>query len=227
MEVNTQASGTGGKDNLAYWPEIVQVQQRWERASDEARKDKQKWVDEVENIVGKTRIYVWHFGESNPLGSAKRKLLTDDFGFRMFCPVGVNQSRTFEGPSVVITNRPCMLFPRKMPGDGAYFVALWTGVSGEFDELVTLVGPQLDRRAAELSPVERAILAIGAWELKHRHEIPYRVVINEAVELAKSYGGTDGYKFVNGVLDKMAAEMRAAEIGAPAAARNPSAVDAV
>jgi hypothetical protein len=51
MEVNTQASGTGGKDNLAYWPEIVQVQQRWERASDEARKDKQKWVDEVTAAV--------------------------------------------------------------------------------------------------------------------------------------------------------------------------------
>jgi len=115
-------------------------------------------------------------------------------------------------------------FPK---ADGAYFDALWTGVAGEFDELVTLFGPQLDRRAAELSPVERAILAIGAWELKHRHEIPYRVVINEAVELAKSYGGTDGYKFVNGVLDKMAAEMRAAEIGAPAAARGPSVVDAV
>ena len=97
--------------------------------------------------------------------------------------------------------------------DGAYFDELWTGVTAEFDDLVTLCGPLLDRRAAELSPIERAVLAIGAWEMKHRLEIPYRVVINEAVELAKSYGGTDGHKFVNGVLDKLAASLRASELG--------------
>ena len=67
-------------------------------------------------------------------------------------------------------------------------------------------------RAAELSPIERAILVIGAWELEHRVEIPCRVVINEAIELAKSYGGTDGHRFVNGVLDKLAATLRAAEM---------------
>ena len=78
------------------------------------------------------------------------------------------------------------------------------------------LAPHLDRAAAELSPIERAILVIGAWELAHRLEIPYRVVINEAVELAKSYGGTDGHKFVNGVLDKLAADVRAAEIDARA-----------
>jgi N utilization substance protein B len=104
-------------------------------------------------------------------------------------------------------------FPK---ADGAYFDELWSGVAAEFDELVALCAPYLDRKAAELSPVERAILVLGAWELKHRMEIPYRVVINEAVELAKSYGGTDGHKFVNGVLDKMAGELRAAEIRAVA-----------
>ncbi len=98
--------------------------------------------------------------------------------------------------------------------DEAYFDALWAGVSGEFDALVALVAPHLDRRPEELSPIERAILAIGAWELTHRLEIPYRVVINEAVELAKTYGGTDGHKFVNGVLDKLAAQARAPEIAA-------------
>ena len=67
---------------------------------------------------------------------------------------------------------------------------------------------------------------IGAWELAHRLEIPYRVVINEAVELAKSYGGTDGHKFVNGVLDKLAAELRAAEIAALAEGRGAGIVDA-
>jgi N utilization substance protein B len=103
--------------------------------------------------------------------------------------------------------------------DQAYFDELWTGVCAEFDELVVLCAPHLNRRAAALSPVERAILAIGAWELTRRLEIPYRVAINEAVELAKSYGGTDGHKFVNGVLDKLAAQVRAAEIAAPAEGR--------
>jgi N utilization substance protein B len=77
---------------------------------------------------------------------------------------------------------------------------------------VALLAPHLDRRAAELSPIERAILVIGAWELKDRVEIPCRVVINEAIELAKSYGGTDGHRFVNGVLDKLAATLRASEM---------------
>ncbi len=98
--------------------------------------------------------------------------------------------------------------------DQAYFDALWTGVTAQFDALVALVAPHLDRRPEELSPVERAILAIGAWELRDRLEIPYRVAINEAVDLAKAYGGTDGYRYVNGVLDKVAAELRAAEIAA-------------
>jgi transcription antitermination protein NusB len=96
--------------------------------------------------------------------------------------------------------------------DQAYFDEVWAGVTAQYDALIELVAPCLDRRAAELSPIERAILVIGAWELRHRLEIPYRVVINEAVEIAKAYGGTDGHKFVNGVLDKLAATLRADEI---------------
>ena len=98
--------------------------------------------------------------------------------------------------------------------DQAYFDALWTGVSEQFDELVALCAPYLDRRPADLSPVERAILAIGAYELTRRPEIPYRVAINEAVEIAKAYGATDGHRYVNAVLDKLAAEIRAPEIAA-------------
>ena len=94
------------------------------------------------------------------------------------------------------------------------FDALWAGVTAEYDALVLLFSPDLDRRATALSPIERAILVIGAWELRHRPEIPCRVVINEAIELAKSYGGTDGHKFVNGVLDKLAATLRTAEMEA-------------
>jgi N utilization substance protein B len=103
--------------------------------------------------------------------------------------------------------------------DRDYFDALWTGVTTGYDALVERVSPFLDRAAAQLSPVERAILVIGAWELSHRPEVPYRVVIDEAVELAKSYGGTDGHKFVNGVLDKLAGAVRADEIRALAAER--------
>jgi N utilization substance protein B len=71
--------------------------------------------------------------------------------------------------------------------------------------------PYLDRPVDQLSPIEHGILLIGAYELQHRVEIPYRVVINEAVELAKSFGGTEGFRYVNGVLDKIAQQLRPAE----------------
>jgi N utilization substance protein B len=87
-------------------------------------------------------------------------------------------------------------------------------VTGDYDTLMAAVEPHLARKAADLSPIERAILVIGAWELRSRLDIPYRVVINEAVELAKDFGATDGHRFVNGVLDKVAADLRAAEIAA-------------
>jgi N utilization substance protein B len=76
--------------------------------------------------------------------------------------------------------------------------------------------PYVDRPLVELSPIEHGILLIGSFELIHHVEVPYRVAINEAVELAKSFGGTDGFKFVNGVLDKLAAQARAAELRSPA-----------
>ena len=79
-------------------------------------------------------------------------------------------------------------------------------------ELEEKISPFLDRSLASLSPVERVILLIGAYELQARAETPFKVVLNEAIELGKSYGGTDGYKFVNGVLEKLAGEFRAAEI---------------
>jgi N utilization substance protein B len=70
----------------------------------------------------------------------------------------------------------------------------------------------VDRPVAALSPVEHALLLMGTYELKYRPEIPYRVAINEAIELAKSFGGTDGFRYVNGVLDKLAARLRSVEI---------------
>jgi N utilization substance protein B len=104
--------------------------------------------------------------------------------------------------------------PGFLRADQPYFDEAWTGIGDDYDTLLAALAPHLDRKPAELSPIERAILVIGAWELKRRVEIPYRVVINEAVELAKSYGGTDGHRYVNGVLDKLATELRSAEITA-------------
>jgi N utilization substance protein B len=87
------------------------------------------------------------------------------------------------------------------------------GAIGSAGELRADIARFIDRDVAELSPVEHAILLVGAYELRSLPEIPYRVVINEAVELAKSFGGTDGFKYVNGVLDKVAAHLRPHEAG--------------
>ena len=95
--------------------------------------------------------------------------------------------------------------------DRAYFSALLAGAIREAQRLEQSLQPCLDRKCAELSPVERAILLIAAYELENQPDVPYKVVINEAVELAKNYGGTGGFKYVNGVLDKLAADKRPRE----------------
>ena len=86
------------------------------------------------------------------------------------------------------------------------------GVADRAAELERLIAPYLDRDFARLSPVERAILYIGAYELAHHPRTPFKVVLNEAVELGKSFGGTDGYRFVNGVLEKIAQALRPEEV---------------
>lgn len=98
--------------------------------------------------------------------------------------------------------------------DGEHFADLLHGALRHREALEADLIPHLDRPMAELSPVEYAILLLAAYELQHHLDIPYRVVLNEAVELAKTFGGTDGYKYVNGVLDKLAAQVRAVEIAA-------------
>ncbi|MGG1946508.1 transcription antitermination factor NusB [Trinickia sp. NRRL B-1857] len=95
--------------------------------------------------------------------------------------------------------------------DQEHLDALLHGVIRENAELSAELTPCLDRPIEQLSPVERAVLLVAAFEFKHHVEIPYRVVINEAVELAKTFGGSDGYKYVNGVLDKLALKLRATE----------------
>jgi transcription antitermination protein NusB len=103
--------------------------------------------------------------------------------------------------------------------DRMHLDALLHGCIREAAELDVVLARHVDRKTSLLSPVEHAVLMIGVYELTHCIDIPYRVVINEGVELAKSFGGTDGHKYVNGVLDKAAAELRPAEVAAARAAR--------
>jgi transcription antitermination protein NusB len=95
-----------------------------------------------------------------------------------------------------------------------YFASLVDGVTTSVAALDTRLQLLIDRPLAQLDPVERAVLWIGIFELLHRPDVPYRVVINESVELAKRFGATDGHKFVNAVLDRAARELRSAELAA-------------
>jgi N utilization substance protein B len=97
--------------------------------------------------------------------------------------------------------------------DAEHFDSLLYGAIKSVAELRAGLAPLIDRPIDQLSPVEHAALLIGAFELKNHLEIPYKVVINEAVELTKSFGGIDGHKYVNGVLDKLAATVRSVELG--------------
>ena len=96
--------------------------------------------------------------------------------------------------------------------DETHFVALMEGVVQRRNELDDGLQPFLDRPAESLSPIEHVLLLLGAYELTACLDVPYRVVINEAVELAKSYGGTDGHRYVNGVIVKLAAQVRPHEV---------------
>ncbi|KPQ26838.1 MAG: transcription antitermination factor NusB [Marinobacter excellens HL-55] len=95
--------------------------------------------------------------------------------------------------------------------DLMYFRDILRGVHREQSELDKLIEPYLDRPLKEVDPVELAIVRLGAYELKHRIDVPYKVVINEGIEMAKRFGGTEGHKFVNSVLDKLSQRLRLAE----------------
>ena len=97
-------------------------------------------------------------------------------------------------------------------GDRAFAETLVRGVRDRVAELQPLIVPHLDRDFARLSPVERAILYIGAYELAHHPQTPFKVVLNEAVELGKSFGGSEGHRFINGVLEKIAEALRPEEV---------------
>lgn len=110
------------------------------------------------------------------------------------------------------------VFTRDLSGfhkaDAAHYDALFFGCTEQAASLDAMIGPKLDRSFAEISPVEHAIMWIGAYEMQHCLDVPWRVVLNECIELAKDFGGTDGHKYVNAVLNGLAPELRRAEVNA-------------
>ena len=109
-------------------------------------------------------------------------------------------------------------FTRDLAGfhkaDSAHYDALVHGCIEGAAQLDALIEPHLDRKLAEVSPIEHAVMWIGAYELQHCLDVPWRVVINECIELAKEFGGTDGHKYVNAVLGGLAPKLRADEVAA-------------
>jgi len=109
-------------------------------------------------------------------------------------------------------------FTRDLAGfnkaDSAHFDALLHGCVAQAAQLDALIQPQLDRPWSEISPIEHAVMWIGVYEMQHCLDVPWRVVLNECIELAKEFGGTDGHKYVNAVLNGLAPQLRAAEVAA-------------
>ena len=110
------------------------------------------------------------------------------------------------------------IFTRDLSGfnkaDAVHFDALLHGCAEHASTLDALILPMLDRKLTELSPIEHAVLWIGAYELQYCIDIPWRVVLNECIDLAKEFGGTDGHKYVNAVLNQLALQLRATEVAA-------------
>jgi N utilization substance protein B len=103
--------------------------------------------------------------------------------------------------------------------DAAHFDALLHGCIAQAAEIDAGLAKHVDRKTSLLSPIEHGVLMIGSYELRHCLDVPYRAAINECVELAKTFGGTDGHKYVNAVMDKLAADLRPAEVEAWRASR--------
>lgn len=109
-------------------------------------------------------------------------------------------------------------FTRDLAGfhkaDAAHYDALLHGCISTAQDLDALIEPKLDRKLTDISPIEHAVMWIGVYEFLHCMDVPWRVVLNECIELAKEFGGTDGHKYVNGVLNGLAPQLRALEVAA-------------
>lgn len=141
--------------------------------------------------------------ERSPTRSARRRA-------REFALQGLYQWLVAQ-TEVALIEAQMVVLPEFERSDTDLFRAILRGVIHDAATLHQTIVPLIDRPLIQLSPVEHAAILIGAWEFSHAPETPYRVVINEAVEIAKSFGGTDGYRYVNGVLDKVAARLRPTE----------------
>ncbi len=137
---------------------------------------------------------------------------------REFAVQGLYQSLVGKNPAADID-----VFTRDLSGfskaDAVHFDALLHGCIAQADKADQLIGTRLDRPLSEISPIERVVLWIGVYEMQHCPDVPWRVVLNECVELAKEFGGTDGHKYVNAVLNGLAPDLRALEVQADRAAR--------
>jgi N utilization substance protein B len=116
------------------------------------------------------------------------------------------------GTSIHEIQAQFLAFKNNATFDTDYFAELINGVVNQCEQLDELLTPHMSRSIDELDPIERAVLRISTYELVNCLQIPYKVVINEALELTKMFGTVDGFKFVNGVLDKLAQQLRAIEI---------------
>jgi N utilization substance protein B len=146
-------------------------------------------------------------------GARKAGSKSDRSRSREFALQGLYQSLVGRNPVADIDT-----FTRDLSGfnkaDAVHFDALLHGCVAAATELDALITPLLDRPMTEISPVEHAVMWIGAYEMQHCPDVPWRVVLNECVELAKEFGGTDGHKYVNGVLNGLAPSLRALEVAA-------------
>ncbi len=118
------------------------------------------------------------------------------------------------GESLAEIDRQFLEMESMIGADLLYFKDLLHGVPSNLIELDKLSGAFIDRAIESVDPVERAILRMGTYELKNHPEVPYRVVINESVELAKVFGAEQGHRYINGVLDKLAQQLRQVEVKA-------------
>ena len=152
-------------------------------------------------------------GMSDPVAAAEEKKVPNRsprHRARELVLQGIYQWRVTAGDDAMIEKQ--MLAEKNLGRfDKELFSKLLRGALNQHIELEALLVPHLDRPLAEISHVEYAVLLLVAYELSQHPEVPYKVVINEAVELAKTFGGTDGHKYVNGVLDKLALQVRATE----------------
>lgn len=155
---------------------------------------------------------------NNPSNVAPKRSLTPRRRAREYALQGIYQSlvmrRAGSLPNAAAISKQLGEDPGFRRCQLELFQGIFTGVLDHTDALEVLITPALDRPINELSPVEHAALLIGTYELAMDLAVPYKVAINEAVELAKTFGGTDGHKYVNGVLDLLAQKLRSTEIQA-------------